>query len=102
MRFPRDELSCPMEIAFWSTSDLITNLTFFDEPEDNMTTSRLADTGTVAQTQAPNHIMLPLVCALTPSRAYTSRTLMRRSPQAEPHCSSDSHPQSIAWRPRLR
>ena len=55
-----------MEVAIWSTSDLITNLTFFDEPEDER---RLADTGTVARTQATNHIMLPLVCALTPSRA---------------------------------
>ena len=61
MNFPRDELSCPMEVATWSTSDLITNLTFFDEPEDEL---RLADTGTVARTQASNHIMLPLVCAL--------------------------------------
>ena len=43
MNFPRDELSCPMEVAIWSTSDLITNLTFFDEPEDER---RLADTGT--------------------------------------------------------
>ena len=43
VNFPRDELSCPMEVAIWSTSDLITNLTFFDEPEDER---RLADTGT--------------------------------------------------------
>ena len=32
MNFPRDELTCPMEVAMWSTSDLITNLTFFDDP----------------------------------------------------------------------
>ena len=62
----------------WSTSDLITKLTFFDEPGEQLadtmghtssTNPRLADTGTVAQTQAPNHSMLPLVCALTPSHA---------------------------------
>ena len=30
-RFPRDELSCPIEIASWSYSDLVTNLTFMDD-----------------------------------------------------------------------
>ena len=31
--FPFDELSCPIEIASWSYSDLVTNLTFMDDRE---------------------------------------------------------------------
>ena len=38
VRFPRDELTCPMEVAMWSTSDLITNLTFFDDPNSTTPT----------------------------------------------------------------
>ena len=32
--FPRDTLSCPMEIASWSLPDTVTNLTFFSDPTD--------------------------------------------------------------------
>ena len=32
--FPDDVLSCPIEIASWSLSDLVTNLTFFDDSTD--------------------------------------------------------------------
>ena len=32
--FPNDVLSCPIEIASWSLSDVVTNLTFFDDYTD--------------------------------------------------------------------
>ena len=32
--FPRDTLSCPMEIASWSLPDTVANLTFFSDPTD--------------------------------------------------------------------
>ena len=49
-----------MEVAIWSTSDLITNLTFFDEPEDER---RLADTGTDPKaSNEPQTILCSLLC----------------------------------------
>lgn len=33
VNFPRDMIDCRVEIASWSLSDLVTNLTFYEEPE---------------------------------------------------------------------
>lgn len=56
VNFPRDELTCPMEVAMWSTSDLITNLTFFDDP--NSTEPTRAFVGDVVDPDSTRQLSL--------------------------------------------
>ena len=35
VNFPYDKLGCRVEVASWSLSDLVTNLTFYDDPSSN-------------------------------------------------------------------
>ena len=63
-----------MEVAIWSTSDLITNLTFFDEPEDTSLGDRgCAEISPQSAATAPSYQefqLAPKVDCLKYTRTY--------------------------------
>ena len=83
--FPFDELSCPIEIASWSYSDLVTNLTFMmDRPCVDLTTKNPTAGTTYAEYALKgfecytNTVTYPC-CADTPYTALIMRLDLKRS-----------------------
>ena len=83
--FPFDELSCPIEIASWSYSDLVTNLTFMmDRPCVDLTTENPTAGTTYAEYLlsgfecTTNTVTYPC-CLDTPYTALVMRLDLKRS-----------------------
>ena len=83
--FPRDTLSCPIEIASWSYSDLVTNLTFMmdrdcvDLTPDNPTAGTTYQEYLLTHADCQRNTRFYPCCGDTPYSQLIVRLFMKRS-----------------------